>query len=177
MKHVKTLVLAALPAVFAAAAQAQDDAARNSFYIGGGSADRGNALESDKTPFSIGFMHQPAGRKLIVGVDLGREGTLLDSTWGQNAAVSQATSYNLLVGGNLVETGSFRTDAVLLLGLREETSDCPESYLGFQCYADAAPDTSYKADLGAVITLSFDKVTLGLRATGEGTQMIAGMRC
>ncbi|MTE00945.1 hypothetical protein GIY56_11630 [Paracoccus sp. YIM 132242] len=149
---------------------------QNTFYIGGGKARTDDAFDNDDTPFSLGFMHQLAGRKLILGGDLGQEGTMLDSTWGQDQAVEQATSYNLLAGANVVDNGRFRTDVALLLGVREDTKDCPRSYLGFQCYADSDPETDYKGNFGAVLTVSFDRLTLGVRATGESTQVLAGLR-
>ncbi|WP_415392214.1 hypothetical protein [Paracoccus sp. SJTW-4] len=60
--------------------------------------------------------------------------------------------------------------------MREAAADCPDSYLGFQCYADTDPDTDYKGNFGGVLTVSVDRLTLGLRATGESTQMVAGFR-
>lgn len=175
----KTALLAASLCVAGLPAFAQDQSAslaRTTFYIGIGSGDADGPNESDRTPFSIGLMHQLQGRKLILGADIGREGTLLDSTWGQNQAVKQATSYNLLLGANIVESERFRTDAALLLGVRENTTDCPASYLGYQCYANSDPDTEYKANIGAVVNFSFDRLSLGVRATGESTQLLAGFR-
>lgn len=153
-----------------------DAALRNTFYIGAGRADDGSDIENDDTPFSIGFMHQKADSKMIIGFDLGREGTMLDSTWRKDASPEQATSYNLLLGGNLVDTGHFRADLALLAGFREAVSDCPDSHLGYQCYAATAPDIEYKGNFGAVLTLSVDRVVIGLRATGESTQVVAGLR-
>jgi hypothetical protein len=153
-----------------------DAAGRTTFYIGGGKSRDEGEFESDKTPFSIGIMHQVAGRKLILGGDIGREGTMLDSTWGQYEAVEQATSYNFLIGANIVDTGRFKTNAALLVGMREETSECSSSYLGYQCYADTAPENEYTANIGAVVSFSFDRVSLGVRATSESTQLLAGFR-
>lgn len=169
-------------AISAGFAHAQDDygqrgsTLRNTFYIGAGHADGDAPLENDDTPFSIGFMHQRADSKLILGFDIGREGTMLDSTWGMNDRPKQATSYNFLIGGNVMDNGRFRADAALLLGARESFADCPDSYLGYQCYADAEPDTDYKGNFGAVVTLSMQSFTIGLRATGESTQILAGFR-
>lgn len=101
---------------------------------------------------------------------------MLDSTWGMNERPKQATSYNFLIGGNVMDNGRFRADAALLLGARESFADCPDSYLGYQCYADAEPDTDYKGNFGAVVTLSMQSFTIGLRATGESTQILAGFR-
>lgn len=154
----------------------EDTTGRSTFYIGGGNSRNDGEFESDSTPYSIGFMHQVADSKLIFGGDIGREGTLLDSTYRRNDSISQATSFNLLLGANLVDVGRFKTDAALLVGVREEAVDCPDSFLGFQCYANSDPETEYTGNFGAVITLSYDKVSLGVRATSESTQVLAGIR-
>jgi hypothetical protein len=90
--------------------------------------------------------------------------------------LSQALSVNLLAGANLVKTDFFKIDAAALLGFREETADCADSYLGYQCYANTAPNLTYNANLGAVINLSIDRYLLGVRATAESTQVSLGMR-
>lgn len=169
----------ALPAGHASAETAvaiQDGGLRNAFYLGAGKARHDGAFEADDTPFALGFTHQLQGRKLILGFDIAREGTMLDSTWGHDQALRQATSYNLLVGGNIVDNGRFRTDLALVLGARESFADCADSYLGFQCYADAEPETEYKGNFGALLTVSYDRLTVGLRATGESTQILGGFR-
>ncbi|NPD15302.1 hypothetical protein HOY34_08835 [Xinfangfangia sp. D13-10-4-6] len=177
MFNFKALLLAAPLALLAAPAIAQDGTAgRTSLYFGLGGAKSASEFRDDSTPLSIGIMHQLAGRKLVLGADIGREGTLLDSTWGRDQAVKQATSYNLLIGANVIENSRFRTDAALLVGVREDTSDCAASYLGYQCWANTEPDTEYKGNFGAVVNVSFNKMSLGVRATGESTQVIAGFR-
>lgn len=177
MGIVKNLFIC-LPLVLSAGlAHAQDGTAmRNTFYVGGGQAITDDPLKNDDTPFSIGFMHRVAEKDLVLGFDLAGEGTKLDSTWGMDNNLSQGISFNLLVGANLIDTGRFRTEAALLVGLRQTSADCPDSYLGYQCYADFPPDVAYRANFGGVITMSFDKVLLGLRATGESTQLLAGIR-
>jgi hypothetical protein len=149
---------------------------QNTFYIGAGKARTDHSFENDDTPFSIGFMHQLSGRKLILGGDISREGTVLDSTWGRDDAAKQATSFNLLVGASVIDQGKFKTDAALLVGIREDTKDCADSYLGYQCYADSEPETDYKGNVGVVLNFSFDRMTVGVRATGESTQILAGVR-
>lgn len=183
MTSLKTACLALPFLLSAGIAQAQDDfaqpqdsAMRNTFYIGAGKNRDEGEFDTDNTPFSLGFMHQLADRKLILGFDIGREGTMLDSTWGMDKSPRQATSYNFLIGGNMADTGRFKADAALLLGMRESVADCADSYLGYQCYADQEPDTDYKGNFGAVVTFSFDRVVMGVRATGESTQIVAGLR-
>ncbi len=149
---------------------------RNTFYLGGGNANSDDPFENDDMPFSIGFMHQRADSKLILGFDIAGEGTMIDSTWGMDDEPKQAMSYNFLFGGNMIDNGRFRADAALLVGLRESFADCADSHLGYQCYADTAPDTDYEGNFGAVLAVSIDRFTLGLRATGESTQILAGFR-
>lgn len=175
-----TSVLAAL---VAGASLAQDaalpDAAptlRTTLYVASGSARADGPFENDDTPFAIGIMAQAPDNRLIFGADLGREGTFLDSTWRQNEAVKQGTSVNLLVGANLLDAGPWKAEAAALLGVRTASVDCADSYLGYQCYADTPPSTEYEANFGALVTVSYSRMTLGIRATGESTQIVAGLR-
>lgn len=174
----RQLVLGLALGLVAAPAMAQDAApapdGRTLVYFGAGKA-RADDHESDATPFVIGLMHRGASRG-IVGFDIAREGTMLDSTWNQDEEVSPGTSFNLLLGGNLLESGRFSTDAALLLGLRHSASDCPDSYLGYQCYADQDPENEYRGNFGAVLSVSYDRAMIGLRATGESTQILTGFR-
>ena len=145
-------------------------------YVGIGAAKSSGGLKSSGTPVSLGYLNTSSTRDFVWGVDLSAEGTMLDSTWGQNKASSQGTSYNLIFGKNVSKLDSSRIDAAILVGMRETTSDCPRSYLGYQCYADAAPDYSYKLNYGAVITWTHTRLMLGIRATGESTQAIVGYK-
>lgn len=156
------------------AANAQDW--RSIIYAGGGGNRSDSEYSTDKTPFSIGIMGRSGGGRAIVGLDLAREGTMLDSTWNQNQAISQGSSVNLLLGSNLTETGRFSLDAAAILGVRTTAADCPRSYLGYQCYANRTPETSYRGNFGAVVTMSYDRMTLGVRATGQSSQLVAGFR-
>lgn len=158
-------------------AYAQEAGARlTTIYVSGGQAITDDPLKNDSMPFAFGIMHQNPASKLIVGLDIGFEGTMIDSTYNQDEALSQGTSFNVLVGGNLIDNGGFKTDAALLLGMRQSVVDCPNSYLGYACYADTDPDYEYEANFGAVITVSMNKTVLGLRATGESTQLLLGLR-
>jgi hypothetical protein len=158
-------------------ANAQDiAAAKNTFYIGGGSAIKDDPLKNSDAPFSIGFMHQPANNSLVFGFDLAGEGTSLDSTYRKNQALSQAISYNFLLGTNLIDSGRFTADAALIVGIREASADCPDSFLGYACYADTSPTIEYKGNFGAVVTMSVDQFTLGLRATDQSTQFVVGIK-
>lgn len=140
--------------------------------LGSASNDEGNL---DATPFVIGLMFQPAASDYVFGFDIAGEGAMLDSTWGSNEW-RQAMSYNFLIGGNLTRSDKFRVDAAVLVGFRETFSDCPDSYLGYQCYADEPPSTEYDLNYGALIGVSFDRVMVGVRATAESTQALLGFR-
>lgn len=148
----------------------------NVVYFGAGSSKSHEGLSGKKSAFSIGFMHTSDTSNGIFGLDFSREGTMLDSTYGQDQAVKQALSLNLLAGINVARFETGRVDVALLLGGRQKTSDCPESYLGYQCYADAEPDTRYTFNYGAVLAWSYRNVMLGVRATGESTQVLFGLR-
>ena len=143
-------------------------------YVGAGSADDSNSYENDDTPFSVGFlMHQENSNKSW-GVDIAGEGTALDSTYGRNNSVAQGLSYNFLYATNLSSNSDRRFDLGVIVGAREKSNDCPDSYLGYQCYADESPDVEYGFNFGAMLHVTFQTFTIGLRATGESTQLIIG---
>lgn len=88
----------------------------------------------------------------------------------------QATSFNLLLGRNLADTSRFKTHAAVLIGMRESVADCPDSVLGYQCWADTETDAEYDVNHGAVLTFTFDRTMVGVRVTGESTQALIGFR-
>ncbi|MFC0202479.1 hypothetical protein [Paracoccus rhizosphaerae] len=57
----------------------------------------------------------------------------------------------------------------MLVGIRKKTADCADSCLGYQCYADTDPETDYTGNLGAVLTMSYDRLMIGVRASSEST--------
>ena len=177
MKAMKLVhvVLATVVLVGTTVASANENG-ENVLYFGVGSAKSGDYLKSNKTPFSIGYLSISSSRDSVWGADISGEGTMLDSTWGQRSAVNQAMSYNFLIGRNLTKSESSRFDAALLLGMRQSFSSCPSSYLGYQCYADSAPDTKYAFNYGAVVTWTYKSLMLGVRATGESAQALLGFR-
>ncbi len=170
-KFITSLILFCTLSVFAG------EQAENVIYIGSGSAKSGDpTVTSNKSPFTLGYLKLSNTVNSVWGVDFSGEGTLLDSTWGQNQAVKQATSFNLLLGKNIGKTENSRFDASLILGMRHKTKSCPSSYLGFQCYADSKPDVSYGFNSGVALTWSYSSVLVGVRATGESTQLMLGYR-
>lgn len=174
MKYLQVFLTAALFAVSAAAYA--DDSGENLIYIGAGSAQSGDKLKSSSTPISLGYLRISNASDVVWGFDYSGEGTMLDSTWGMNSSVKQANAFNILIGRNISKNENSRFDAALLLGGRETFSTCPSSYLGYQCYADTAPSTSYKLNYGALVTFTYKSYMLGLRATGESAQAIIGYR-
>ena len=152
------------------------NANENIVYFGVGASDKGDQLKSDQTPITFGFLKLSDTSAGVWGLDIGREGTMLDSTYRLNRAVKQSTSFNLLVGRNLTKSTDWRFDAALILGMREKTSDCPDSFLGFQCYANSEPDTKYGVNYGGLFAVTYKNILLGLRATGESTQGVFGLR-
>ncbi len=175
-RHMKSLTTGAIFAFLVASAQpafAQDSAGRV-IYIGMGSQTDTASETADETPFSIGVYAKPGDGPFLFGLDYGREGAMLDSTYGSDE-IRMANSFNLLVGTSLMEGQHVTVDALLMVGMRESVSDCPDSYLGYQCYADTAPDTSYEANFGAVVMTSFESFAVGVRATSESTQLSVGL--
>ncbi len=171
---IRTGIALLLSMALASSAMAQSTA-DTLFYFSGGTNNDDATTETDDTPFAIGLLASPAGTSLLLGFDIGAEGEMLDSTFGANS-LRQAFSFNGLVGSNLYNSQSVRADASLLLGVRESFADCPDSFLGFQCYADEVPDTEYEFNYGALVTVSFDSVTIGVRATEVSTQAVVGFR-
>jgi hypothetical protein len=145
-------------------------------YLGIGNPKTGNKLESDATPVSLGFMKISNSDDAVFGGDISGEGTMVDSTYGQKGTVKQAFSFNALLGRNLVRTDGSRFDGALLLGLRQKGADCPASLLGYQCYADRDPNMRYGFNYGAVFTWTYKSLLLGVRASGESTQALVGVR-
>ena len=172
-KKITTIIFVVLGATSATA----DENGQNVIYLGSGSAKSGDpTTTSNKSPFTVGYLRLSNSTDTVIGGDISGEGTMLDSSWGQNHAVKQATSFNLLLGRNLGKTENSRFDASLILGAKEKTRSCPASYLGYQCYADAKPNTSYGFNSGVALTWTYKSALIGLRATGESTQAIIGYR-
>lgn len=169
MSRIKAIIATVLLSIFATVASA------DVIYLGAGGAKTGNPEISDAMPFSLGYISH-AAENTILGFDIAQEGTMLDSTWGQNSVVSSALSVNLIYGYKISDNGTSRLDIGGLLGIRQTFSDCPDSYIGYQCYADTAPQTDFTVNYGVVMTYSHNKIMLGLRATGESVQALIGTR-
>jgi len=171
----KAFISVALLAVVSIANAATNG--ENVIYLGGGAAESGPiATTSNKSPFTVGYLKLSNTRDFVWGLDVSGEGTKLDSTWGQTNAVKQANSFNFLFGKNIGKTENSRYDASLIAGFRHKTSSCPSSYLGYQCYANSEPKTTYAFNYGIALTWSYKSLMLGVRATGESKQALVGIR-
>jgi hypothetical protein len=161
-----------------AQAMAQPDIQRDLTVYGAvGKANTKSVVGTEApTPFAVGVFYTPTGGKLDLGFDIAGEGTKLDSTYGRVNNVAQALSFNALIGTKLASVGSVRVDVAGLVGARQKSQSCPASYLGYQCYADRAPDVVYTLNYGAVVTLGYRRLLVGARVTGESTQAMLGIR-
>tara|TARA_B100000242_G_scaffold199186_1_gene144085 strand:+ start:161 stop:712 length:552 start_codon:yes stop_codon:yes gene_type:complete len=145
------------------------------FYVGIGSASGGDD-ENDDTTWSIGFLADMENDS-ILGFDIAGEGTMLDSTYGGYDDLAQGVSYNFLYGVDVSENKDNKFHVGIILGFIEEEADCPDSFLGYQCYADQPPDYEYGFNGGGFATYSLDEnVNLGLRATSNSTQLTLGFK-
>jgi len=153
-----------------------DESGERIFYGGVGSAKTGSSTQNGSAPFSLGFLSVPKSNDSVWGLDFAGEGTMLDSTYGQNKVPAQAISFNFLLGKNFTKSESSRFDGAVILGGRQTVQECPASYNGWQCYADRAPNTSYGFNFGVLIAFTYNGITLGARATGQSSQAIIGWR-
>ena len=144
-------------------------AVQNTIYGGAGTQ-----RSSPDVPFVIGYLYMPPKELWTVGVDFAAEGVYTDGTYG-SYTVERAPSLNLLVGFHSRLEYGWRFGAAALLGARLTDKDCPNSYLGYQCYADADPTVNYGVNYGALVHLSFKNVMLGARRTGESSQVGVGV--
>ena len=164
--------------------QTTSEPGKNIVYFGGGisrKSDDFDALEEfgdfsdNNLAFTLGYLRVPNKGRLIGGVDISYEGTMLDGTFS-SYSTRGALSFNGIVGVNVAKNNSVRLDVAGLLGAREKTVDCPASYLGYACYADLPPDRSYSVNYGGIVSFSYKKLMLGARATGASTQGLVGIR-
>ena len=174
--NLKTKILCAIFIILQSALSIAQDSRENLIYAGTGPAKTASATDNSSTPFSLGYINLSKVDELNWGFDIGGEGTKLDSTWGQTNSLNQAHSYNLLIGKKISTNSVSRLDASILVGFRDSTSECPKSYLGYQCYANTTPTNSYAFNYGALLTWTYNQFLLGARATGESTQILIGIR-
>lgn len=143
----------------------------NVIYVGGGSAKEDSYGNTGGSPATLGYIRQSNTKDFVWGVDISGEGPMY-----HNGAPTKSTSFNAIFGKNFHKTESGRLDAGLLIGMREKSSSCPRSYLGYSCYADADPSVKYTGNFGGVITWTQNKFMIGARVTGQSKQVILGLR-
>lgn len=165
------LVLASTQVFFTSQAFATSE--RHSIYVGTGSVDSGDPNKSDHTPWSLGYF--VSGTNNFFGIDIAGEGTSLNNTSGKVNVVEQAFSMNLIAGRNLYIGNNWRAGLGVLVGFRDTGKSCPDSYLGYECYADQKPKTEHDINYGTILHLKFKQALVGIRASGESTQMILGV--
>ncbi len=151
---------------------------KNVIFGGIGSADKGNVDKSDATPWSVGYLNRgDENSNLFFGFDIAGEGTSLDNTSGKHDDIGQGISFNLLIGKPVNFSQNWQAGIGALLGMRMAGKSCPsgDSYLGYQCYADEKPEANYEFNYGGVIHLYYKHALLGLRVSGESTQILFGV--
>ena len=165
--------------------QTTSEPGKNIVYFGGGVSRKGSDFDNlgtnfgdfsdNELAFSIGYLRVSNKSRLIGGVDVSYEGTMLDGTFG-SYSTRGAFSFNGIVGVNVARKNNVRFDVAGLIGAREKTTDCPASNLGFACYADREPDRSYTVNYGGIAAFSYKKLAVGVRVTGASTQGLIGIR-
>ena len=150
------------------------------FYIGLGNSDNTDILDNE--PWSVGLVIRDEDS--LYGFDIGGEGIMIersrnyDNTYTVDST-EQALSFNILAGLKVTENNKFRLDLGLIAGLLEKSSECPSSYGSYQCYYssvyDNRADYEYTFNYGLAIHATYERITFGVRATGESTQMLFGI--
>lgn len=143
----------------------------NIFYLGAGKSVNGEFGDKGKGAGTIGFLKLNSSSGALFGGDIGIEGTSY-----HNGTPESGASLNLLIGRNFSRTDTGRFDGAFLIGGRRKETTCPKSYLGYRCYADSDPDTSYAVNFGAALFYTQQSFTAGIRITGESRQVILGFR-
>lgn len=171
--QIKILIVGLLLIVQPSFAQSNDSS--SSLYLGIGSADDSNPYESDNTPWAVGWVSHLQDSNASWGLEIAGEGTMLDSTYDNDNAIKQAISFNIIGATNLSRAPNWRMDLGLLAGIRQTAKDCPDSYLGFQCYADEPPDADYSFNFGGVLFIGYKSLSIGLRGTDESSMVTLGL--
>ena len=150
------------------------------FYIGLGNSDNTDILDNE--PWSVGLVIRDEDS--FYGFDIGGEGIMIersrnyDNTYTVDST-EQALSFNILAGLKVTENNKFRLDLGLIAGMLEKSSECPSSYGSYQCYYssvyDNRADYEYTFNYGLAIHATYERITFGVRATGESTQMLFGI--
>ena len=153
----------------------------SSFADGGNTIYGGVGTES---MFGVGALFDKSNQ-IVYGFDIAREGTMTDRTGGRASLyysivprdTKSAVSINAIVAKSAkMKHGDFVFGAVI--GIRTTKRECAgsQSYLGYDCYADADPKVSYKFNGGGMLGWRNDKIFAGVRITGESNALLLGFR-
>ena len=143
----------------------------NVIYVGSGSAKEDSYGNTGGSPATLGYIRQSNTKDFVWGVDASGEGPMY-----HNGMPTKSTSFNIMLGNNFLKTEGGRLDAGFLIGIRDKSSSCPRSYIGFSCYADADPSVKYTGNFGGVVTWTQNKFMFGARVTGQSKQIILGLK-
>ena len=150
------------------------------FYIGLGNSNEKEIIDDE--PWSVGLVIRDIDS--FYGFDIGGEGIMIEQSRNYNnsytvESTEQALSFNILAGLKVTEIEKLRIDMGLLAGIIEKSSECPSSYGSYQCYYSSTynnrADYEYTFNYGLVLHATYDRITLGVRSTGESTQVLLGI--
>lgn len=147
----------------------------NTVYFGAG-ASLADTSQDNSIPFSIGYMYRWRDTEYFVGVDIAGEGVALDNTSGRTNVPRQAMSTNFIFGPtwDFQMRGPNVVGAGFLFGFRTTDVSCPDSYLGFRCYADQTADLDFSLNAGLVVHWAVPSWLFGIRLTTESGQITFG---
>ena len=157
-----------------------DDLESGLFYIGLGNSDQKEIIDDE--PWSVGLVIRDTDS--FYGFDIGGEGIMIEQSRNYNnsytvESTEQALSFNILAGLKVTEIQKLRIDMGLLAGIIEKSSECPSSYGSYQCYYSLTynnrAEYEYTFNYGLVLHATYDRITLGVRSTGESTQVLFGI--
>ncbi|PFG54624.1 hypothetical protein ATG98_3903 [Marinobacter sp. LV10R520-4] len=154
---------------------AEENFSKHTIYAGVGPAPDGDEKENDDKPWSLGYLYSPESIRIFVGMDLALEGTSLDNTSRKVDSVDQGFSVNLVIGPRFRLNDEWGAGVGALMGARESGRSCPDSYLGYQCYADEKPEMDFKFNYGALLLLTYKNAIIGTRLAVESSQLIVGV--
>src|SRR5262245_7036748 len=123
-------------------------------------------------PLSFGMLYFAQSSPLVIGGDFGVEGTQNDGTYGVETT-EPSYSINFVIGLG-ARVGDWHLGISGLLGARQSSTECPESYLGYQCYADEDPTVHFTANKGGIAHIAYKRIMLGARKTSVSTQALIG---
>ena len=128
---------------------------------------------SDETTGGIGYLW--TSQDYALGFDLSFEGKQEDRTGGRTT-IEDSFSLNVLIGAPLFNSEAYHLVPFALIGMRNYKTTCPtgQSYLGFRCYADYAPETHWRVNYGAGMVMRLDRLSIGIRATKESVSGMLG---